>query len=192
MWSAFTGMISRWCTPDEAALAAARIHFKETRLPKGTYFIREGSVCTGLSFIYKGLLRSFYINDNGEEVTSCFSMEGNMETSFESFIAATPSALSIVAMEDTELLSIEKKDLNLLLEKYIFWNRLSRILTEQEYLKMTRHATANQTEPAQVKYCNILKEHPCLLQRVPLHYIASYLGISSRHLTRLRKSLTGH
>lgn len=188
MWQQFTNIISQLCTPDEEALRSAQQLFREERLAKGAYFVREGKVCTRLAFVHKGLFRSFYINDKGEEVTYCFAREGDMETAFESFISSAPSAISIIAMEEVEILVIEKEDLNHLLEQYLFWNQLSRILTEKEYLKMTRHADESKTESARVKYQNLLEQHPGLLQRVPLHYIASYLGISSRHLTRLRKT----
>lgn len=189
MWQAFTRLISELCTPDNDAMQTAQPFFREVRLKKGTYFVREGEVCTQLAFISTGLFRSFYINDRGEEITYCFAKEGEMETSFESFLSSMPSSLSIVAMEDATLLVIEKEDLNSLLEHYLFWNKISRLLTEAEYLKMTRHAAESKTESAGVKYRNLMSQHPDLLQRVPLHYIASYIGISNRHLTRLRKEL---
>ncbi|MNJ86408.1 Cyclic nucleotide-binding domain protein [compost metagenome] len=189
MWQNFTYIISQLCTPDEDALRAAQKLFKEELLPKGTYFVQEGKVCTRLAFVHKGLFRSFYVDEQGEEVTYCFAKEADIETSFESFISGEPSAISIIAMEEVEILVIEKEDLNSLLEKYLFWNRLSRMLTEKEYLKMTRHAAESKTGSARVKYLNLLEQHPGLLQRVPLHYIASYLGISSRHLTRMRKTV---
>lgn len=189
MWENFVNIISKLCIPDEEAVKMAQKFFKEEKLSKGTYFVREGEVCNKLAFVSTGLFRSFYINEKGEDVTYCFSKESDMETSFESFISSTPSSLSIIAMEESEFLVIEKDDLNKLLERYLFWNKLSRLLTEAEYLKMTRHAAEIKTESANIKYLNLLKQSPDLLQRVPLHYIASYLGISSRHLTRMRKMI---
>jgi CRP-like cAMP-binding protein len=190
MWQAFTKFIVQFCAPDIAALEVGQQLFKTVHIPKGSYFIRTGEVGSKLGFIYQGLLRTFYVHDNGEEITYCFAMENAMEASFESFISEKPSALSIVAIEDTTLLVITKPDLNSLLDKYLFWNQVSRKLTEQEYLKMTQHADESKTTTAKTKYLNLLKQQPQLLQRVPLHYIASYLGISSRHLTRMRKAIT--
>lgn len=188
IWEAFREYISKSCNMDEAAFEFARPYFREKRLYKGDYFIREGQLCHQLAFIHKGIFRSFYTDEEGDEKTYCFCSNNDIETSFESFISGKPSSLSIIAMEDAELLWIEKKDLNHLFENYLFWSELGRILVEMEYLKMARHAAETKTETAQDKYLRLMKERPELLQRVPLHYIASYLGISSRHLTRMRKA----
>lgn len=189
MWQLFKDFIDKICVPDAAAIEAAQHLFKTTTIRKGAFFIREGAVCTSLGFVGQGLFRSFYVDDKGEEVTRCFAKEGDMETSFQSFISGSPSTFSIVAMEDTQLLEIGKSSLDDLLDKYLFWNQFARILIEHEYMKMTRQADESRTDAAKTKYCKMLELQPDLLQRVPLHYIASYLGISSRHLTRMRKAI---
>lgn len=191
MWQTFTNFMTKLCVPDTEALDAAQQYFRTVHMPKGTYFVREGAVCTRLAFIYQGLFRSFYVNDKGVEVTYCFAREGGIGTSFESFISGRTSALSIVTMEDTVLLEINKSDLDKLLSKHLFWNQVSRVLTEQEYLKMTQHADESKTGTAWEKYRKLMAQQPDLLQRVPLHHIASYLGISGRHLTRMRTAIAG-
>lgn len=190
IWDAFRKNISKSCRINETAFAAARPYFREKRLQKGDYFIREGQSCHQLAFVYRGIFRSFYIDTGGNEKTYCFCADNDIETSFESFISGKPSFLSVIAMEEVELLAIDRKDLNYLFENYLFWSELGRILVEMEYLKMSRHAAEVKTETAQDKYLSLMKERPELLQRVPLHYIASYLGISSRHLSRMRKAVS--
>ncbi|WP_420149199.1 Crp/Fnr family transcriptional regulator [Spirosoma sp.] len=192
MWQLFIDFISKICVPDAAALEAAQQVFTTVSIRKGAYFIREGEICTSMGFIGHGLCRSFYVNEKGEEVTRCFAKEGEMETSFQSFISGEPSRLSIIAMEDTTLLEINKRSLDELLDKYLFWNQFTRVLIAREYLKMTQQAEDSKTDSAIIKYRKILELEPDLLQRVPLHCIASYLGISSRHLTRMRKAVTLH
>ncbi len=191
MWASFRNTLLQYSDVDDEALALSQSLFYERKLARGTYFVKDGEICTQLAFVHKGLFRSFYANDRGEEITYCFALEGDMETSFESFISSRPSALSIIAMEDSEVLMIDKEPLYELFDRHLFWSKLGRLLTEAEYLKMTRHASESKTETAQVKYLNILEQRPALIQRVPLHYIASYLGISSRHMTRMRRTLAG-
>ncbi|WP_126972674.1 Crp/Fnr family transcriptional regulator [Gynurincola endophyticus] len=189
MWDSFKELIARFTTIDQHAFDSAKPYFHAEKLQKGAYFIRHGEICKQLAYIHQGLLRSFFVDEKGNEITYCFCTDNDIETSFKSFITHTPSELSIQALEDTTLLVIYQKDLQYLLDKFIFWNKISRLLTEKEYLKMEEHASQSKTDLAKEKYLRLLRERPQLLQKVPLYYIASYLGISNRHLTRLRKEI---
>lgn len=189
MWHSFKKLLSGFIIVDENAFDSANVFFKEHKLSKGDFFVREGNACNQLAYVYQGILRSFYINEKGEDITYCFCANNDMETSFKSFLLGEPSAISIQALEDTSLLVIDKNDLQHLFDTHLFWSEIGRLLTEQEYLKMELHASTIKNESAKEKYLRLIEERPMLLQKVPLHYIASYLGISNRHLTRLRKEI---
>ncbi len=189
MWHSFKKLLSRFIIIDENAFESANDFFKEYRLSKGEFLVKEGTVCNQLAYVNQGILRSFYINEKGEDITYCFCADNDIETSFKSFLLGEPSSISIQALEDTSLLIIDKTDLQLLFDTHLFWSKIGRLLTEQEYLKVELHASAVKNESAKAKYLRLVEERPILLQKVPLHYIASYLGISNRHLTRLRKEI---
>jgi CRP-like cAMP-binding protein len=189
MWNSFRQLIEQFAPIQEDDFEKARPFFKELRLAKGDFFIKEGEVSHRLGYLQQGILRSYYISEKGTDTTYCFCTDHHMECSFKSFLQQQPSRLSIQAMEEATLLVIEKNDLNKLFANSLFWSNVGRVLTEYEYLKMELHASEIKTENAKEKYLRLQKEHPVLIRKVPLHYIASYLGITGRHLTRLRKEL---
>lgn len=189
MWTSFRKFIEQLSPVQNDEFEFARPFFREVQLPKGHFFIREGEICKQLAYLHKGILRSFYTNEKGEDVTYCFCTDHHLETSFKSFLLQQPSHISIQAMANSSLLIIEKEDLDRLFAGSLFWSTTGRLLTEREYLKMEEHASDIKAESAREKYLRLLHEHPVLLQKVPLQYIASYLGITSRHLTRLRKEI---
>jgi CRP-like cAMP-binding protein len=189
MWNAFRQFIAQFIPVEEEAFEAARPYFREVLLQKGDFFVREGEVCGQLGYLHQGLLRSFYLHESGEEMTYCFCSDHQLECAFKSFLLEQPSGISIQALEDSRMLMISKQDLDQLFDSSLFWSRIGRSLTAREYLKMERYAADQKVENAREKYLSLLKEHPDLIGKVPLHYIASYLGISGRHLSRLRREL---
>lgn len=167
--------------------------FQERILKKGHFFAEEGKICRHIAYINKGALRTFYINEKAEEITYCFCTENSIETSFKSFISQAPSSLSIQALEDSELLVIDYDNLQKLYSEKKVWERIGRILSEKHYLKIEEHASNINNESAKERYLRLLKEHPSIILKSPLIYISSYLGITPRHLSRLRKEIiSGH
>ncbi|WP_431241475.1 Crp/Fnr family transcriptional regulator [Flavobacterium sp. P21] len=95
-------------------------YFKIRTLARNSYFAQIGKISHEVAFIKKGSLRTYYINEKSEEVTSCFCSENNLTTSYKSFISQRPSELSIQAVEDTELITISYNDLQILYQKVLF------------------------------------------------------------------------
>jgi CRP-like cAMP-binding protein len=147
-------------------------------------------VCKQIAFIVKGTLRTYYINDKAEETTSCFCTENSLTTSYKSFILQQPSALSIQALEDTELLVIDYEHLQELYSKSIVWQNIGRAVAEREYIVMEQYASILNNETAKEKYLRLLKEQPNVLQKASIEDIASYLGVTRRTLTRIRKEVS--
>lgn len=102
------------------------IFLQEQILQKGDYFVKEGKVCQQIAFISKGVLRTFYLNDKSDETTSCFCTENSLTTSYKSFILQEPSKLSIQALEETELLVIDYRNLQKLYSTSIVWQNIGR------------------------------------------------------------------
>lgn len=165
-------------------------YFKGRSLPKNNYFAVQGKICHEVAFIKKGTLRTYYLNEKSEEVTSCFCTQNNLTTSYKSFVSQQPSELSIQAIEDTELLVIDYRDLQNLYQKSSVWQNIGRIIAERQYMVMEQYASVLCNETAKEKYLRLLKEEPSILNKASVNDIASYLGVTRRTLSRIRKEIT--
>lgn len=156
-------------------------------ISKGDFFIQEGRVCQELAFITHGLLRSFYYPSSGEETTYCFTFPNMFLAAYSSFISGAPTIENIQALSDIEMISIPKKEIIRLENESTNWLRLTKFFAEQEYIKMENRIFLLQKEKAATRYQDLLIHHPEYLQMIPLNYLASYLGITQRHLSRIRQ-----
>lgn len=158
------------------------------RLKKGEYLFREGKVCREVVFVLSGVLRSFYYSSSLEEVTYCFSFEGAFITAYSSFITQQGTVENIKALTDVELFSVSREVVTELEAKSVNWLRLLKMIAEREYVKMEQRVFILQRESAEVRYRSLVEQHPEYLQLIPLNYLASYLGITQRHLSRIRST----
>lgn len=164
--------------------------FQELRLNKDDYFVRNGQVCRQIAYIHGGLLRTFYLNDKAEEITSCFCMSNTFTTSYKSFILQQPSLLSIQAMEITDSLVISSENLEKLYRTSPVWQHIGRLVAEREYIFMEQYASVLNTESAKEKYLRLLREQPEVIHKANLEDIASYLGVTRRTLSRIRHEIS--
>ena len=166
------------------------IFFTEQTLSKGDFFVEQHKVCRKIAFINSGVLRTFYINDKGEEVTSCFCTENNFTTSYKSFILQQPSTLSIQAMETVELLVIDFENLQKLYSTSMAWQNIGRLFAEKEYIVMEQYAAVLNNDTAKEKYLRLLNEQPQIIKKAAVKDIASYLGVTTRTLSRIRSEIS--
>ena len=169
----------------QEAMEAATFHI----IPKGQIHINQGEVCKDVLFIKKGLMRSFYYNSESEEVTYCFSFENAFFTAYSSWIQQKPSPENIQAITDTEVYIIKRHDVLRLQENSINWQKFFRTQAEGAYISLENRIMILQRESAEKRYEDLLEKHPEYLQQIPLNYLASYLGITQRHLSRIRQNL---
>lgn len=162
---------------------------KPKTIKKDDYFIQEGKICKSLAFVLDGCFRSFYYSSTYEEVTYCFTFENHFVTAYSSFIDQSKTAENIQALTDVNLLTITKDQIRTLENTGRNWLLLFKLLAEQEYIKMEKRIFLLQRESAEIRYRDLLNNYPEYLQLIPLQYLASYLGITQRHLSRIRKSL---
>lgn len=163
-------------------------YLKVHSIRKNEFFVREGHVCNHIAFINKGLFRIFYLKDD-VEVNTCFCFENSITSSFDSFINRTASRENIQASEDSELLILSYADLQKLFSLSPDWQKVGRLLTERECLRLTNRLTSLSFETAREKYMSLLKSHPEIIQRVSIQHIASYLGVSRETLSRIRSQV---
>jgi len=191
MDNAFRKYLESLAPISEADFRASMAYFQPLQLDKGQFFVRQLEVARQVAFIVSGIIRTYYVNEKGEDITYCFCTEGRFSTSFKSFITQSPSALTMQAIEGTELLVINYWDLQELYKVYPAWQQIGRIATEREYLVMEKYASVLNNETALEKYQRLVIEEPVIVQRAPVKHIASYLGISRETLSRIRKQVMG-
>ena len=167
-------------------------YFEKLNLKRGDYFVQQGKVCRQIAFINKGTLRTFYLNHKSDDVTSCFCNENCFATSYKSFIQRSPSELAIQAMVDSELFVISYENLNKLYDTNPIWLTIGRVLAEREYLIVEKYASMLNNETAKEKYLRLMKEQPSIVQIASVEDIASYLGVTRRTLSRIRKEITNN
>ncbi|MDQ0640054.1 CRP-like cAMP-binding protein [Pedobacter sp. W3I1] len=159
--------------------------FKRQEAPAKTILLQEGQISKTMFFIEKGCLRT-WVNNDGREITTQFFFEGDKVSSIESFRANQPSLYNIESIEPCILQTISQQDFQNALEnlpeikeemqEHLFRRLLNAQKTFYSYLK---------NNPQQ-RYKELIEEHPHIIQRIPQHYIASYLGITSVSLSRIR------
>lgn len=175
-------------TEDEIAEASKDL--KPLTAKQNDYLIEAGEICDWVAFVVSGVLRNYYISSKTEEVTYCLTFPNKFVTAYSSFITGQKTFENIHAITDAELLIIPKKQYLERINSNRNWLLFSKIFAEQTYLQMENRLLILQMESAEKRYEDLLKNYPDYLQEVPLKYLASYLGISQRHLSRLRKNIT--
>ncbi|GLB50306.1 Crp/Fnr family transcriptional regulator [Neptunitalea lumnitzerae] len=158
-------------------------------LKKGDYLVQEGYVCNEIAFVEEGVLRSFYYSSSSEEVTYCFPITNNFVTAYSSFLKQTPSLENIQALTKCELLVLSRADIQTLENSSINWLKFLKLKGDEEFIAMEKRVFLLQKENAEKRYEELLNKTPELLNLVPLKYLSSYLGITERHLSRVRKGL---
>jgi len=160
---------------------------KNKFLKKNDFFIQESSICNEIVLIKTGILRSFYTNNEGNEITKCIAFENELTSAYSSFITQLPTFENIQAICDTELVVIKRKDLYNLYKTSPEWQNLGRILTELHYIESENRTVSFQKQTAKERYESLISNHSKYLKFIPLKHLSSYLGITARHLSRLRK-----
>jgi signal-transduction protein with cAMP-binding, CBS, and nucleotidyltransferase domain len=157
-------------------------------LPKKSLLLKSGEICNHLYFIKKGVARNF-VNDGNKELTTDLSMDSELVSSFSSFITRNPSIECIELLEDAILDAISYDNLQMLYRKYPSFNKTGRLITEYYYHHLTLQTNQLRFSTTTERYLQMMERKPQLIQRVPLKYVASYLGMTLENLSRVRKNM---
>ena len=161
----------------------------EKKIKKGEHFIIIGKTCEELAFFEKGYFRYYYIDKNGNEITSDFLFGPNIVTSYTSYITALPSQTYVQAMEDTNLFVLNKFKLEQLYKNNLSINKLGRKIAESISIHYEQHLLNILNKSAKERYKILLLTKPEYIEKIPLQYISSYLGIKQETLSRVRKKI---
>jgi CRP-like cAMP-binding protein len=157
------------------------------RYEKNDCFVRQGEICHQVGFLIQGVFRVFHLHAD-KEISNYFNTENRnpFVSSFASFLGDVQSKETVVALEDSDMLVVDKKDLLKLYDRYHTFERLGRLMAEYNYLLALQRIEQLQYNPAAARYQDFLKTYPNLINRIPHHYVASYLGITPESLSRIR------
>ena len=157
-------------------------------VPKKFTLVEEGHVARELYFINKGCLR-FYYNRDGDEVTGFIFLENLFATALDSFLQQESSTQIVETLEDSELLVVSYSGLQRLYEYSTNFQVFGRKLAEQRLVNAQRILSSYILDSPEERYRKLVATQPEWLQRVPQHYIASFLGITPVSLSRIRKRI---
>lgn len=172
--------------PEELEIVSER--FSPKTLKKGEFLLRSGTPCREMAFIVSGYLRIFdWVSD--KEVTIWIGTADSFITSLSSFVFETPNHWNIQAVTDCELLVIGRQDHFELLKKVPKWLEFDNLLLAKSFAHLEQLMFSQLHTTAQQRFKDLMDENPSIFHHVPLQYIASLLGITPEHLSRLRKDL---
>jgi CRP-like cAMP-binding protein len=171
-------------------LEVIKKHLTPKKLRKKQYLLQEGDVCKFIAFVEKGALRSYTIDEKGTERIIQFALEGWLISDLYSFLTSEPASYTIDAIENCELVLISKtahEELLRTLPKYEKWIRLQ---ITGAYIALQRRLTSIISLSLEERYEGFTSIYPHIVQRVPQHMIASYMGLTPETLSRVRKKMT--
>jgi len=171
-------------------LAIIKTYLTTKRLRKKQYLLQEGDVCKFIAFVEKGALRSYSIDEKGVERIIQFALEGWTISDLYSFLTAEAATYNIDALENTELMLISKSAHEELLKTFPKYETWIRIQITDAYIAMQRRLTSIISLSLEERYAYFTSLYPDIIQRVPQHMIASYMGLTPETLSRVRKKMT--
>lgn len=159
---------------------------KPLNLRKGDYFLNEGELCRKIALVTKGVFYSYYQKD-GNDIIEDFCLEGCFLADYPAFINQTPAQKNFKALEDAQLLTISKEELDDLYQSNPAYERAGRLIAEFLFTGWESKLRDNIFLSPTERYKNLIKTRPDILQRVPQYLIASFLNITPQYLSQIRK-----
>lgn len=186
MFTLFNQKINETIAITDEEFEYAKTLFITKKLRKKRFLLQDGDVCIYTTFVEKGLLRSFRIDEKGNEHILQFAMQGWWMADLYSFLTGEASEYNIEALEDSELLLITKSSWDILLDEIPAFERYFRILIQNNLIATQKRLMGTMTTTAEERYTKLLHDFPNIPNRVPQHMIASYIGVTRETLSRLR------
>ncbi|WP_298484182.1 Crp/Fnr family transcriptional regulator [uncultured Maribacter sp.] len=152
-------------------------------------YVKTNEIQDNLAFCCKGLLRSFYINDKGEDITIAFIKENNYATDYSSFISQKPSTFYIETLEPCLLINIPYTSIEKSYSKFKNCEKYGRLIAEKHLIKTQSRINEFLFHNAEQRYINFISKNTDILNRISITHLSSFLGIKRQTLTRIRKKL---
>ncbi len=164
----------------------AQQRFTHRIYKKHNAFIAEGKTCRHIAYVIKGSFR-YYKTIDGADTTTYFSFENNWISAYTSFLTNKPSYITIEAMEDSEVLMLSYEDMQYMYNHHPVWERFGRLMAEYLITCLDERMYSLLLKTPEERYLKALHDNSFYFDRVPQHYIASYLGVAPESLSRIRR-----
>ena len=162
---------------------------KELVLQKDEYFSEAGQIPRQVGFIVEGIVRICFYNNKGEEITRYFIDENNLVVDINSFENRIPSSAYVQAVTNCKLIIVSQSDWQEFSDTIVGWDRIVNKITSKALARKIKRISPLVSEDATRRYLMFMEQYPKLANRIPLSYLASYLGITQSSLSRIRKNL---
>lgn len=168
---------------------SCRFHFNSLKVKKGTILSPSGKIPEYHNFIVSGYMRNYYVDEKGQEVTTDINDGPRFFTSYHAFAQRTISNENLHCITDCELLQVSRDDVDLMAKTGITNLDYTVQILQQQLEKNKQRALDLANLSAEERYIKMIKNHPTIIQNIPLKYIASYLGLNAGSLSRIRKEV---
>jgi CRP-like cAMP-binding protein len=175
-------------TEEEQELIKNYLTLKKLR--KKQWLLQEGDVCKCVSFVEKGALRLYKVNEDGSEHIVQFALDGQFLTDLYSFLTNEPSIYNIDAIEESELVLITKSASDELRKRSPKYQEFIFQATSEAYIQLEKRMTSVISLNVEERYKELTSNYPNIIQRLPQHMIASYMGLTPETLSRVRKRIS--
>ena len=162
-----------------------------TSLAVKNFYIQANTTQKQVGFVFSGLLRAFYIDDKGNEITIRFAKELDFATEYVAFITQTPSKFFFQCLEPCQIVNIPYPHMQEAYSKFPVLEKYGRLIAEEVLKSQQNKIQSFLFENAEQRYINFVKENPNLNNRVSLSHLSTYLGIERPSLSRMRKKIAG-
>lgn len=163
--------------------------FKKSYIKKRQFIVQPGFVNKSRTYIVKGTFRGYVVDNEGQEHTISFAMDDWWVSDFESYINQKPATMFVVALEDSLVYQIDRADEEKLNASHHKFENYFRINAERGIAFLQKRLISNLTQTAEQRYEYFLNNYPQFINRVPQYALASFLGMTTEYLSRIRKKL---
>lgn len=161
----------------------------ELTLHKEDYFSEAGKIAKQVGFILDGILRVCYYNNKGEDITKYFLDENHFVVDLDSFDNKIPSSGYVQAVTDCKLIVFSKQNWEEIGDTIVGWESIVNKIAKKSLIQKLDRRSPLVSEDATTRYLGFMEKYPQLINRIPLSYLASYLGVTQSSLSRIRKNI---
>jgi CRP-like cAMP-binding protein len=187
----FRNAVAQFITFTDEQWELFSAHLYTRRIKKRQLFIAAGKTCTEVGFVFSGSFRTFI--DRGDmEISNYFSFEGELISSYKSFLRQEASRVNIEAMEDATILCFTHDSIHTLVNDEriaLKMERFGRMIAEYLICCYEDRVLTFVTKTPEERYLELLSQQPAILQKIPQYYLANFLGITPVSLSRIRKRI---
>jgi CRP-like cAMP-binding protein len=162
---------------------------KLIHLKKGAFYLKQGHIQKEIGFVSKGLVRQYYIDSKGNDITTRFNAENSFSTDYHAFIHQNPSNYNIQCLEDTTIIQLGHQDMQTCYSNYKNYERFGRLIAETILSERQKQIESLLFENAEKRYAHFLAQNAHLFNRISVSHLSTYLGIKRQSLSRIRNKM---